>query len=158
MPRSFAPAIPHGGLARAVVGAAGVGIAAAPSSDDTREAAVVMKHHDHDRMKLRKEIRKQLREHQKAHGRLERKRPPGRGPLGLGPGIGAPGFGDKQLERSPAFALLPDALQKDVRELVTADPEDRRALVEEIRTKALAGDYGPKVEEAARLLEEQRRR
>lgn len=161
MPRSFAPAIPLGGLALAVVIAAGVGIAAAPSSDDTRDAAVVMRHHDHDRMKVRKELRKEMRKEMREHrkGRAL----PGRGPRGDGPPgqfmreFGGRGFSEKQLDRSPAFALLPDDLQQDVRSLVSADPDERPALMESIRTKALAGEYGPKVEAAVRLLEEHRR-
>jgi hypothetical protein len=163
VPRSFAPAIPLGALALAVAVAAGVGIAAAPSSDDTQDAALVVRHHDHDRVKLRHEIRKQLRENVKQHG-FEGRGPRGDGPPGLlrggfdARGFGARGFGAKDLERSPAFALLPDSLQRDLREVAVADPDDRRALIETIRDKALAGGYGSKVEEAFRLLQERRRR
>jgi hypothetical protein len=158
VPRSLAPAIPLGALALAVVVAAGVGIAAAPSNDETRDVAAVVRHHDHDRMKMRNEIRKQLRQNAEQHGLR------GRGPGRDGPpellehGFGLRGFGEKQLERSPAFALLPDALQEDLRELVEADPDDRRAMLEKLREKALDGGYGPKVEEAFRLLQEHRTR
>ena len=72
--------------------------------------------------------------------------------------FGGRGFSEKQLDRTPAFALLPDDLQDDIRALVKADPEDRRDLVEKIREKALDGDYGAKVEEAVRLLEQHRPR
>ncbi len=166
MPRSFAPAIPLGALALAVAVAAGVGIAAAPSGDDPRDVAMVVKHRDHDRMKERKELRKQIRQQQRENAKERGFR--GRGPDGDGPpgllrhgferGFGFKGFDGKDLDRTPAFALLPDDLQDDIRALVKAAPADRRDLVEKIREKALDGDYGAKVEEAVRLLEQHRPR
>ncbi|TXL58012.1 hypothetical protein [Aeromicrobium terrae] len=165
MPRSFAPAIPLGALALAVAVAAGAGIASAPSSDHTKDVAMVVRHHDHDRTKVRKELRKEMRKDLKE---LKDRGFRGRGPDGAGPpglrghgfdrGFGFKGFDTKDLERTPAFALLPDDLQDDVRALVNADPEDRKAQLEKIREKALAGDYGAKVEEAVRLLEQRRTR
>lgn len=59
--------------------------------------------------------------------------------------------------RAAFFALLPDELQaelKAAREI--DDDEDRRAALEDIREKALAGDYGDKVKEAWKLLGEHR--
>jgi hypothetical protein len=149
--RSFAPAIPLGGLVLAVAIAAGAGIAASPDSsgDETREISIVVpRHGDHGRVKPGPDARKELRKHGFDgrgfhHG----------GPRGFF-GPGGPRISVEQLERSPIFALLPDALQDDARELVKADPEDRHALVDAITKKAADGEYGPKVQEAYELLQE----
>lgn len=62
---------------------------------------------------------------------------------------------DRRSDRHAAFfALLPDDLQADLKE-VRAMPagDDRKAKREQIRKDALAGEYGEKVQEAAKLLQ-----
>jgi len=59
--------------------------------------------------------------------------------------------------RAAFFALLPDELQADLKEAREIDDaDDRRTALEDIREKALAGDYGDKVKEAFTLLGEHR--
>ncbi|MEO6605882.1 MAG: hypothetical protein ABIN55_09735 [Aeromicrobium sp.] len=56
--------------------------------------------------------------------------------------------------RAAAFALLPDDLQADLKELkAMPGGEERKARRAEIRKDALAGEYGEKVQEAAKLLQ-----
>lgn len=59
--------------------------------------------------------------------------------------------------RAAFFALLPDELQSDLEALKDAEPQERKAMREEIREKALDGGYGDKVQEAWKLLDEHRR-
>jgi hypothetical protein len=55
------------------------------------------------------------------------------------------------------FALLPDQLQANLKKArAIDDADDRRAALQDIRKKALAGDYGDKVKEAWKLLGEHR--
>jgi len=59
--------------------------------------------------------------------------------------------------RAAFFALLPDELQADLKEAREIDDtDDRKAALDDIREKALAGDYGDKVKEAWKLLDEHR--
>ena len=59
--------------------------------------------------------------------------------------------------RAAFFALLPDELQADLKEAREIDDtDDRKAALDDIREKALAGDYGEKVQEAWKLLDEHR--
>jgi len=61
---------------------------------------------------------------------------------------------DRRSDRRAAFfALLPDDLQADLKELRAMPAGDeRKARREQIRKDALAGKYGDKVQEAAELL------
>ena len=59
--------------------------------------------------------------------------------------------------RAAFFALLPDELQADLKKAREIDDaDDRKAALDDIRKKALAGDYGDKVKEAFKLLGEHR--
>jgi hypothetical protein len=59
--------------------------------------------------------------------------------------------------RAAFFALLPDELQDDLKQAREIDDDDdRKAALQDIRDKALAGDYGDKVQEAWKLLTEHR--
>ncbi len=59
--------------------------------------------------------------------------------------------------RAAFFALLPDELQADLKKAREIDDaDDRKAALDDIRKKALAGDYGAKVKEAFTLLGEHR--
>lgn len=62
---------------------------------------------------------------------------------------------DRRSDRHAAFfALLPDKLQADLKELKAMPAGDeRKAMREQIRKDALAGEYGEKVQEAAKLLQ-----
>lgn len=62
---------------------------------------------------------------------------------------------DRRSDRHAAyFALLPDDLQADLKELKAMPAGDeRKAKREQIREDALAGKYGEKVQEAAKLLQ-----
>lgn len=62
---------------------------------------------------------------------------------------------DRRSDRHAAlFALLPDELQADLKELKAMPAgEERKAMREQIRKDALAGEYGEKVQEAAKLLQ-----
>lgn len=61
---------------------------------------------------------------------------------------------DRRSDRHGAyFALLPDDLQADLKELKAMPAGDeRKAKRDQIRKDALAGEYGEKVQEAAELL------
>jgi hypothetical protein len=60
--------------------------------------------------------------------------------------------------RAAFFALLPDELQADLKKArAIDDADDRKKAVDDIRKKALAGDYGDKVKEAWKLRGEHRR-
>ena len=62
---------------------------------------------------------------------------------------------DRRADRRQAvLALLPDALQADLKAVKAADPDERAALRQEIRAKALDGGYGDKVKAAAEKLKE----
>lgn len=65
---------------------------------------------------------------------------------------------DRRERREVIFALLPDALQADLKQLWAAPKDQRPALRAEIWKKALAGDYGTKVQDAAKKLQEYRSR
>ena len=59
--------------------------------------------------------------------------------------------------RAVFFALLPDELQADLKKAREIDDaDDRKKALQDIRKKALAGDYGDKVKEAWKLLGEHR--
>lgn len=59
----------------------------------------------------------------------------------------------KSDKRAAFFALLPDDLQADLKELKAMPAGDeRKAKRQQIRKDALAGEYGEKVKEAAELL------
>lgn len=60
--------------------------------------------------------------------------------------------------REVVYALLPDELQDDLDAVKAAPEEERADLRAEIMRKALAGDYGPKVADAAEKLRELRER
>jgi hypothetical protein len=50
------------------------------------------------------------------------------------------------------LANMPIELRQDLKELRSADAEDRRALAESIAANALDGDYGPKAQSAAERI------
>ena len=51
------------------------------------------------------------------------------------------------------FSLLPDNLQQDLQALKAAPADQRKQMRADIMTKALAGDYGPDVQQAAERLQ-----
>lgn len=60
----------------------------------------------------------------------------------------------REAARKAHFALLPDALQADLTAMRAMERGDaRKKARDDIRKKALAGDYGAKVKEAAELME-----
>ena len=150
-----------GALLVAVIAALGIGTAVAASADDPDEVPA-MDHaffgehgDDPGRGELREDVKKlhglegeerrdamrQLREDardgkygERVEGRFER----------------------HAAHRDAFFALLPDELQADLKQIREADPEDRKALHEDIRKKSLAGDYGEKVKEAFTIMGEHR--
>ncbi|VXA94793.1 hypothetical protein [Aeromicrobium sp. 9AM] len=63
---------------------------------------------------------------------------------------------NRRADRNAAvFALLPDELQADLTKLRAMEPGDeRKAFRQEVREKALDGDYGDKVKEAAEKLKD----
>jgi hypothetical protein len=65
---------------------------------------------------------------------------------------------DRRGDHRAAFlALLPDELQADLKKAREIDDaDDRKAALEDIRKKALAGDYGDKVQDAWKQLGEHR--
>lgn len=64
-------------------------------------------------------------------------------------------FDRREAHRAAVFALLPDELQADLKELRAMEPgDDRKAFRDEIRQKALDGGYGEKVQEAAEKLQD----
>lgn len=64
-------------------------------------------------------------------------------------------FDHRADRRAAVFALLPDDLQADLKKLRAMEPGDeRRAYRDEIRQKALDGEYGDKVQEAAEKLKD----
>ncbi len=62
---------------------------------------------------------------------------------------------DRRSDRRAAFlALLPDELRADLKELkAMPSGDERKAKRDQIRKDALAGKYGDKVEQAAKLLQ-----
>lgn len=152
-----------GGLALALVAALGVGIWMMPASADVEQTAATIDtaitaegSSDEERARLRDDV-KEARELAGAERReaLKGIRDDARdGKYGVGV--------EQRLERRGAhraafFALLPAELQSDLEALKDADPEERKAMREEIREKALDGGYGENVQEAWKLLDEHRR-
>jgi len=76
----------------------------------------------------------------------------------------AGGYGDRierradrrQIHHQLVFSLLPDNLQADLTELKDAPADQREQLRADIMDKALAGDYGDEVKQAAEQLQELR--
>jgi hypothetical protein len=64
----------------------------------------------------------------------------------------------RQIHHELVFNLLPDNLQADLTALKDAPADQRKDLRAEIMDKALAGDYGPDVQKAAKQLQELRGR
>jgi hypothetical protein len=62
----------------------------------------------------------------------------------------------RQIHRDLFFSLLPDNLQADLTDLKNAPADQRPALRADIMDKALAGDYGPEVQDAATKLKDLR--
>ncbi|MBZ5739115.1 hypothetical protein [Nocardioides mangrovi] len=58
--------------------------------------------------------------------------------------------------RAEVWKRLPADLRHDLREARQADPADRAAAVDEIRTNALAGEYGDRVQTIAERLADRR--
>ena len=66
-------------------------------------------------------------------------------------------FADRRLDhRKELWDRLPADLRADLRELRETPVEERRAAFEELRESALAGDYGPKVQQFAERRQERR--
>ncbi len=71
------------------------------------------------------------------------------------------GYGDRiqrraerrQIHRELFFNLLPDNLQTDLQALKDAPADQRPAMRADILDKAVAGDYGPEVQDAAKKLQ-----
>ena len=62
-------------------------------------------------------------------------------------------FDRRAAHRAAVLALLPDELRSDLQKLRAMKPGDeRKAFRDEIREKALAGEYGAKVKEAVEKL------
>lgn len=62
----------------------------------------------------------------------------------------------RQIHHDLFLSLLPENLQSDLARLKGAPADQRPALRDDIMTKALAGDYGPEVKDAATKLKELR--
>ena len=71
------------------------------------------------------------------------------------------GYGDRiqgradrrQIHRELFFNLLPDDLQTDLQALKDAPADQRPAMRADIMARAVAGDYGPDVQDAAKKLQ-----
>jgi hypothetical protein len=71
------------------------------------------------------------------------------------------GYGDRiqrradrrQIHRELFFNLLPDNLQTDLQALKDAPADQRPAMRADIMARAVAGDYGPDVQDAAKKLQ-----
>ena len=149
-----------GALLVAVVAALGIGTAVAASAEDPSDSAAdsaFFGEHGDDagRGELREDMKKlhdlEGDERRDAMRRLHEDARDGK----YGEAV-EQRFERRADHREAFFALLPDEMQADLKEAREADPEDRKALHEDIRKKALAGDYGEKVKEAFTILGEHR--